>query len=1336
MFGQGCPGPIAIRGGGRRWGPRPCRWRLLAAGWLFALAATANALATDSVRLRIAWGGGPERLWQGRIALTDGTISEPKALGIEADEVGSMWLAGGSPDSKRTGKAPGQRELTSTSAEGYLAIRQRSPRTYDAVDVSIVAPRDVKLLIDLYGVDEPPRSKPIEVRLADVLHTAFSADLDGQGSRLVVRRVPGDELRVRLARPSLVFASGETLKFELEPNLLPVEPGTKLRVKIQLCSARTSQEVRPSEEIAFTAGQTAPLAVEVPLHVPEGVYDVVATVAAPAKIPWPQAVRSPLTLRPPLAERTIQVVVLGDRAKGLDTPEARLSVVQEIDPANPKWWAKFASLPQLPRWPKIPKGPLGNGMLRTWTHALGPVAQLAPNSQSPDVSWEAYPLPRPLRPGEPHVLEIEYPSDVIQTLGVSIVEANAAGAVIPVGLDSGVDQAEEVVPWRSSPQWLRHRLVFWPRTETPIVLIANLREGQAAAYGKIRVLAGWQRLPRAVPSGKGRPSRLWAAYMDRPLFPENFSASEAVGASRDLSVDDWVTFYEGGSRLVEYLQHVGYGGLMLTVFADGSTIYPSSVVEPTPRYDTGVFLPSGHDPVRKDVLEMLLRLFDREALALIPAVEFASPLPELEAVLRRGGSDTVGMLWVGPDGATWQETYPSQRGRSPYYNVLHPRVQEAMLAVVRELATTYAEHPSFAGLAIQLSAHGYAHLLGPTWGLDDATIERFERETQVRVPGEGPRRYVERARFLNGEARKTWLDWRAAQLSRFYARVRAELAAVRKDLPLYLAATDLFANPDLRRDLEPALPQRTTMAEALLRVGIDSRHFGSESSVVLVRPERIAAGATLARRAIDLEIQQMPDADRYFQGLSRTASLFFHPPREVRIPSFDDKCPFKPCYTWLASQPVPSSAQNRRRFVHALATLDAQVMFDGGWLLSMGQEEAIRDLVAVYRQLPPVRLEGIADQNSSASAQPVTVRCGVWNERTYAYAVNDAPFPVSAQVRVEGPAGFRMEGLAGAKPPGPLRRDADGAYWAIELGPYDLVAASFSAPNVRLSKPVVAWPNEVRAALETRLSELGSRAAALRSPPLLEVLENPGFDRSPGPQGQIPGWIPIAPSGFSIRLDRMVRHGGPQSVHLASTGAVGGLVSHAFAPPVTGRLAVSVWLRTADEGQQPPLRVAIEGRASGPTYYRFNQFGREAHGQEAVRPIPAEWTQFVIEANDLPLEGLGAVRVRLELLGAGEVWIDDVQLCELAFDRREHKELLRLLTPGDVQLQNGRIGDCIRLLEGYWPRFLVDYVPFSEPGPIQPVEVSGPRTRSAHDAERSSGLFDRFKTFVPHRLRF
>ena len=92
---------------------------------------------------------------------------------------------------------------------------------------------------------------------------------------------------------------------------------------------------------------------------------------------------------------------------------------------------------------------------------------------------------------------------------------------------------------------------------------------------------------------------------------------------------------------------------MLSVYADGSTIYPSRLLQPTPRYDTGPFFDQAQDPARKDALEMLLRLFDREQLKLIPSLQFSSPLPQLEERIRRGGSDAVGLQWIGSDGLSW-----------------------------------------------------------------------------------------------------------------------------------------------------------------------------------------------------------------------------------------------------------------------------------------------------------------------------------------------------------------------------------------------------------------------------------------------------------------------------------------------------------------------------------------------------------------------------------------------------------------------------------------------------------------------------------------------------------
>ncbi|MHC4181296.1 MAG: family 10 glycosylhydrolase, partial [Planctomycetota bacterium] len=683
-----------------------------------------------------------------------------------------------------------------------------------------------------------------------------------------MRRTPGDILRVSFPRDSLVFSPGEVFKFTVQPHLLPLPRGSKVKIKTRLVSAGDQQEFRKAEHDAW-AGQPVAIPRDVRLPQQEGVYELIIT--ATHKPNLQEAIRKPLNWNKPEIERKVQFLVLSpDRPiPSTEAGGVPKQVGKDIDPANPGWQQRLAKLPQSLKLPRLLKGSLGNGNMKIWRHPrLGEVARLNPNRESPDVSWEAYTLPIS-QPGRPHVLEVEYPSDVPQTMGISVLEPNAAGALMPIGLDSGIDATRAVLGNDEEPCWLRHRLIFWPRTATPVVLITNLRDHSPAVYGKIRVLAGWEHLPRGFPADpqqSDRPphtGRSLLAYLDRPLFPENFSAAESLD-SWGRSLDDWQTFHQSGTRLVEYLHHVGYGGLMISVLADGSTIYPSRILQPTPRYDTGVLFDTAQDPVRKDVLEMLFRLCDREGLQLIPTIEFAAPLPELEAIRRAGGPGSEAIEWIGPDGATRCRHHPTRRGLCPYYNVLEPRVQGAMLKVIRELVERYADHPSFAGLAIQLSADGYAQLPGPQWGMDDATIARFQRHAKLQVPGTGPERFAQRARFLHLEEHHgKWLQWRAGELSRFYRTVRAELTAARQGSRLYLAGGGALAGPALENDLRPALPRTMTIADALLRVGIDARHYRDDEGIVLLRGERITPGGRLGAQAIDLEINQMSDVDDY-----------------------------------------------------------------------------------------------------------------------------------------------------------------------------------------------------------------------------------------------------------------------------------------------------------------------------------------------------------------------------------------------------------------------------------------------------------------------------------------
>ncbi len=1302
MIGQGRPNasrtPFARFARPMPWLARSALVRLCAAAIALCsvgVAAPRARAAENSFQLRIAWGNGAERIWQGTIRLTHGKFSDLRALGIEADEPGSIWL----------------------DAEG-IEIRQRSLRAYDGVDVTVTAELDDQLVISLSS-DPETAAKPIEIPLRSIASQSHSSTLDETGNRLLVSRSAGDRLRIQFDRDNLVFSPGETFQFALSAYLLG-SGGPGLRYKALLASNPGGQEIWTKEYESGDEGTETSIGIKVPDE--EGVYDLTITAVQPSRL------RGRLRPQKPLAERKLQFVVIDARVPN-EASASPMSKVIEINPVNPRWWERFGNIPSIF---SLRKGPLGNGDAAPWEHPkLGPLIQLGPNGSGPATSWEAYPLPIN-NPGQPHVLEIEYPSDVPQSLGISLMEPNAAGTVAPIGLDSGVYVSDEEA--ENVPQLVKHRVTFWPRTKTPLLLVTNRRQGSRAVYGKITVLGGAHSQFSALALGRSdngnvlppafgaseRPARLWAGYLDRPLFVENFSAPEALDSTSHRSLDDWSTFYQGGTRLVKYLRHVGYGGVMMSVFAEGSTIYPSAVLQPTPRYDTGAFFATGQDPLRKDGLELLFRLFDREGLTLIPALHFASPLPELEALKREPANQAAGLEWVGADGAPWLATGTTRQGMAPYYNLLDARVQEAMLQVVRELAARYASHPSFGGLALQLSSDGYAQLPGEEWGFDDQTIERFQRETQSRVPGTGPQRFAARAQYLNGPGRSAWVQWRAGVVAGFHRRVQDEVNGLHGGARLYLVGGTMLESRETQYRLRPTLLRRTNLDEALLSLGINTGAYRESEGIVLLRPNHVRPpSGSLPAQGTALEINLLPEVDRLFAGGTLPGSLFFHEPQEARLPSFDAKSPFGAAntYTWLVSEMSPSGPRNRRRFVHSLAMLDSQQMFDGGWLLMLGQEDSLKDIISVYRQLPGEPFETV-----SGEFQPITIRTLVRDRQTYVYLINDSPWEASISMRVDLPADCKLERLGASRGIGPLARTGPDAPWTITLRPYDLVAARLSTANLKIRDARVSISEQVRDGLDRRIKDLGARVRALSNPQPTGTLANAGFDL-PLEDNEIPGWTVNAPTGGSIALDMQQKRGGTQSLKMSSSGMRVGVASVPFDPPATGRVAVDLWLRAEQSAAPPSVRIALEGDMREGRYGKFGLI--ESIG--AKPNTPGDWMRYSFPVDDLPSEGLTGLSIHLELMTAGEVWVDDVQVFDLHFSEAERYELSKKISSASVKLEAGQLADCARLLEGYWPQFLVANVPLT-----QTPLAQRPRTaRAPASPPKKPTVLENIKSYLP-----
>ncbi|MEZ6071060.1 MAG: family 10 glycosylhydrolase [Pirellulales bacterium] len=1014
-----------------------------------------------TLRLRIAWNSRDgSRQWLGSVSVDGGTLSDPLPLGVEADEPGTMWI-----DS------------------GKLVVRQSSPRAYDAVDVDVSGPADAQLHVDLTtagvarGSDETaaPVTLTQSIRLADLTDAPWQELSAERPYRLDVRRTAGDRLRVQVERPHLIFSPGEKFGFTVAPHLLGAEDGTQLRYDLELRGVPNGRRVLWSQRVDQTSGADAgPFDVELDVPQEEGVYSV-RIVASQHRF----AQRFGAVA---VAERSVQFVVVDDQPRAATAADApNWEVVDELDPSSSSWWERI----RVPILNNASKAALSSGHSRITQLALGTVLELPAAADVDEAPWDAFRL-AVRYPGRPHVVEVSFPAGIRQSLGVSVVEPNAAGDVVPIGLDSGVYADGDATD--ADGGWQTHRLVFWPKTKSPLVLLTNHDPRLPARVGRIRLLGGVAELPSRLPTDTSSGNRTMAGHMARPLLCENFSAPEAVDPKTGRSLKDWTTFLTGGRRLVEYLKYAGYNGLSITVAADGSTIYPSAVLESTPRYDNGVYFSSGQDVIRKDVLELLHRLFDREGLRLVPVLQFSSRLPALEAELRTGATAARNLLPLRADGLSWTEVRRPKQGRGPQYNPLNSHVQDAMTQVIAELGDRYGHHASFAGAGVELSADTYALLPGGDWGVDPETLVRFADDAGLANGDATTRRQVSAVTVL-ADHREEWLEWRSDELVRLYSGMAERLASANPTAKLYLGGTQLFTSDDIRKQLLPELTRPQHYGDVLLELGLRPAAL-RQSGVVLLRPYWLSPKQSSAADSLYSEANQSKELSDTFASAATGAALLYHPPQQHRLRSFEAQSPLdsKNTLVWQVIQAVPAGPQSRRALVHQLATADTATIFEGGWLLPIGQQDHLADQRAVFTQLPDARFEDVKTTSPAtrqgSSSQPVIVRTAVVGSRTYVYLVNDAPWSATSTLELRTPANCTARSLSRADCTPLLSPAATSSRWTIELEPYDLVGVVFDKPGVKVMGTSVEYPAEVARGIESRLAELqrGCRCCAIPRP--------------------------------------------------------------------------------------------------------------------------------------------------------------------------------------------------------------------------------------------------------------
>lgn len=1283
---------------------------LLGAPGSAALATTPPAAAEPPVTIRIEWGDGRPRAWGGTICVVDAESSRGQPppplrwqmLCDDADAAASIHADGNT-----------------------LFVHDTRPREHNGVECGITDWRTARIVIRLAAKEEPQAVTEVDVSVAEVLADAVPRQLDSAGNRLTIARALDEMIRVVLPPggwpvASHVYRAGEAVRLAVHPLLIsragsatPRELSLALRDLTAKADIRTETKlIHPDDTPAVPAGNGLVAQSFQPVEFEIVLPDQDAVCAATLEI----VERGGLGWSRPVASRTVELLAVGDQPSRASAGEWQ--VVYELDPASPRLHERLrrlsstipalplpsmslpsVKLPALPfpslsrpklSVPKMPQvsmpsvasivprisGLLSHGDSTVEPHPLGPMLQLPPAHGMGRPTWEGI-VVAGARVGMPHLVEIEYPQDQKATFGVSVLESGGDGGVVQ-SRHAGGFEIEPPPPGASAGEQLgRHSFVFWPTSSNPVVLVMNVSPQATASFGKVRVFAGPARVPKMQAVAPAAPGI--DPHAARPIHGFIASPAElAFGAGGSLGVDaarlpaDWAGILAGVARSVEWLAAQGASGAMVTVYRDGGAVWPADCTKGVPRWSGGAAEP-GRRFLTKDVLDLTCRIYGREGMRLVPALSFNAPLPTLEALLAReaGPPDAAtGIVLVGGDGKP--RRLPDQTA-SWHYNILDPRVQQAVEAVVGELAGRIGAAPTVDGVAILLSHDGWLHLPGSAWGLDDATFGRFSASVGVPV-GDAADRHARRAAFVSGPGREAWLAWRCREISSFYSRLAEIVSVAGGARSLYVAPTTVLALGEVSARLRPSLTgSRTAEADLWRELGVDPQSLTADERVVFLSPHVHRAGSGLVDRGASERANRSAGLSRGVAAARRRGAVAVEVPLRLRV---DDVVPHGPFGSAVATgavavHAVRSGAGLTRAWAESFVAGDAEVIFD------MGMMHAQPDLAGVLARRAFAALPQGSLTLVDPLPAPLVIRTGASQLGTALLVVNASAVPVQAAVELTA----RPTVAADAVDGGRLTIDEQGRV-AIPMEPWGIrsvvvdAAATVSGARAEFSDAAREW-------IAGRLADLKRRQAAVERPPGLPGLDNPDFDL-PGTAEGITGWEVVDRQRGTLVGVSVGRTEGGRAAAFSSLNGLATMRSNPFVPPATGRISVAAWLRVSTGEPQPPLRLAVEGVDRQGEYYRFAPVGGLAGG----RPLGDSWTQFVLQIDDLPPEGLESLRVRFDLMGPGRVQIDDVRIHGLAFNEAERAQLTELTARAEARLAAGDIGGCDLLLDSFWPQFL------------------------------------------------
>lgn len=887
--------------------------------------------------------------------------------------------------------------------------------------------------------------------------------------------------------------------------------------------------------------------------------------------------------------------------------------------------------------------------LRGWILGGPETGTLGP-ADAEGLAWSAVGL-KVAHPGRAHRLTVTLAEGDPEALGVALIDPGRSGTRARVVLDTGghVAAAPDEGAARTC-SW-----TVWPGAEEPVLVLVNRAAREGIRVGSVKLEECPDGLAAAtLVAPPGAASRGLGLVLEGLADVERFApwGPEAPRDSLGLA-----------RNLASYLEHCG---LSLVVLPDGLA---------DRAWRRGLEGQAAEDTTGPDRLEVLLRVLGERKLSAWLELDGTGPWPGLPAPTDPAAVQR-GLVRLDDQG----------RPDTPAaYWPLHADVSASMKRRVAEALAPRARNASLAGVLIRMG-DGPTLLGSPESGLDDATYARFvaemfDAEQGRRVPGRGttePGRYATRRTFLAGPGSTPWLLWRSRQLGAVYAGL-ADAAKQAAPGALVAVATPLLDRGPAGREARKADQANQPPLAAWKAVGLDLEQWPRQAeNLVLLR----GLGGTADPLAGDLAAH--PELDAPIAAWPRRGLVQWPLDEPARA-----RDPGESLRLRVASSPWADPGDEP--LGHGLAVLDARWMLVASRLVE-GREAALSQFARVFRALPDEPKPGTVALTAESG---VAVRTWAVEGRSYLGLANDTPYTIRVDATLAGLApevavddlgrGWRLA-------PEPIR---NGRRLVLDLAPYGVAAVRVAAPEVAL-EPVVPHPLDDLDAPLRSLVALRDRLAqeATAGGPLSGTFEPAtGSGRvlaqMPGSSGPAAGWTLVGdePNGLAIDAERP--HAGVASLRVDARTLPVSVAGPSFLPPTGPEWLVRAWFRS--ETPDARIRVWIEGESQG-----------RPVAQVAPLDVGSDWSERRIRIANLPPGGLQRARLRVEPLGSGRLWIDDVGITGPGGADAHGRAQLVLMKALQAHRER-RFGDFARLAHSRWVQ-----------GPAAALAPAAPAGATAH----------------------